>query len=199
MKKLQISPWIISGLCFIGGITGMNWPLSWPSSSLIQPLYCTLVSTPSLLDVATCAIHTHTAFYLHQLYYNHHLHQRYLNALAIIAASSGQQRKATHEYELDDETRYQYRYAFFTQFFQEQLLKASSSSSSTTTVQENAFKVCMYDHHRNLRCSLLTHIHTHTTHKQFIHVTGTKGKGTVCELVRCGLIAHGKKVGTFTR
>lgn len=34
---------------------------------------------------------------------------------------------------------------------------------------------------------------------QFVHVTGTKGKGTVCELVRCGLVAHGKRVGTFTR
>jgi len=33
---------------------------------------------------------------------------------------------------------------------------------------------------------------------KFVHVTGTKGKGTVCELVRCGLIAHGKRVGTFT-
>lgn len=35
--------------------------------------------------------------------------------------------------------------------------------------------------------------------RQFVHVTGTKGKGTVCELVRCGLAAHGKRVGTFTR
>ena len=35
-------------------------------------------------------------------------------------------------------------------------------------------------------------------HYKFVHVTGTKGKGTVCELVRCGLIAHGKRVGTFT-
>ncbi len=33
---------------------------------------------------------------------------------------------------------------------------------------------------------------------KFVHVAGTKGKGTVCELVRCGLIAHGKRVGTFT-
>lgn len=34
---------------------------------------------------------------------------------------------------------------------------------------------------------------------QFVHVAGTKGKGTVCELVRCGLVAQGKRVGTFTR
>lgn len=34
---------------------------------------------------------------------------------------------------------------------------------------------------------------------QFIHVAGTKGKGTVCELLRCGLIANGRRVGTFTR
>lgn len=45
---------------------------------------------------------------------------------------------------------------------------------------------------------------SHTTHdpparSQFVHVTGTKGKGTVCELVRCGLVAQGKRVGTFTR
>lgn len=40
---------------------------------------------------------------------------------------------------------------------------------------------------------------THDARTQFVHVTGTKGKGTVCELVRCGLVAQGKRVGTFTR
>jgi hypothetical protein len=35
--------------------------------------------------------------------------------------------------------------------------------------------------------------------RQYVHVTGTKGKGTVCELIRCGLLAAGRRVGTFTR
>jgi len=32
----------------------------------------------------------------------------------------------------------------------------------------------------------------------FVHVAGTKGKGSVCELVRAGLVAEGFRVGTFT-
>src|SRR6056297_803613 len=53
------------------------------------------------------------------------------------------------------------------------------------------------------RHAFFTHFFTHVLggdqgRYKFIHVTGTKGKGTVCELVRCGLIAHGKRVGTFT-
>ena len=89
----------------------------------IYPLLnlCPTVKVDSRIVIVKIT-HTYTAIFLHQRHHHHHnLHQRYITALAIIAASAGQQRKATHEHELDDETRYQYRHEFFTRFFQEQL------------------------------------------------------------------------------